>query len=459
MKSSLTPAVVLVLQMLFFVLAAARVAAAERPNFIIILADDMGYADASCFGNDRYQTPHLDALAREGMRLTDFHANGPVCSPTRAALLTGRYQQRTGITGVVFADPARGLRDNHGLLPSEVTFAKPLQAAGYRTALFGKWHLGYAKRFNPMHHGFGEFRGFVSGNVDFHAHIDQAGFQDWWHGLELKDEPGYTTHLITKHAVRFIEEHRAAPFCLFVSHEAPHAPYQGPGDPPVRGPQARPSLEGAEIARAYREMMQEMDKGIGEVVATVKRLGLAERTMIFFFSDNGGTRHGNNGPLRGNKGSVWEGGVRVPAIAWWPGKIPAGSVVDATGMSMDLMPTMLDLAGVSLPARHAVDGVSLRRVLLENGALPERTLFWDYSGRQAVRRGPWKLLVNQNNPRAAPPGQPRPPPSGGGVLLFNLEADVGEDNDLAARHPERVQSMLAELKAWQADVRRSAAQR
>ena len=429
-------------------------AAEPRPNLILILADDMGYADASCYGNDRYATPHIDALAREGLRFTDFHANGPVCSPTRAALMTGRYQQRSGITGVVFADPARGLRETHGLRPSEIALAKPLRAAGYRTALFGKWHLGYATTFNPRQHGFDEFRGYVSGNVDYHAHIDQADFFDWWQGLEKKDEPGYTTHLISGHAIRFIEKNRSAPFFLYVAHEAPHGPYQGPDDPPVRGPHAQPPVPGPEIPRAYREMVQEMDRGVGEVVAAVKRLGLAERTLIFFFSDNGGTSHSNNGPLRGTKGSVWEGGHRVPAIAWWPGRIAAGGVTNATALSMDLMPTLLELAGTNVPAGHRLDGMSLRSVLLEQGELRERTVFWDYNDRQAVRRGPWKLLINQTNPRPPSAGKDRPPSSGGGVQLFNLAEDLGEATDLAARHPERVQAMQSELKAWQAEVAR-----
>lgn len=424
-------------------------AAAPRPNFIIILADDMGYADASCYGNDRYQTPHLDALAKEGMRFTDFHSNGPVCSPTRAALLTGRYQQRSGVDEVVYADPARGARDNHGLRPEEITFAEPLQAAGYRTGIFGKWHLGYAKQFNPRHQGFDEFHGYVSGNVDFHSHIDQADFFDWWQGLELKDEPGYTTHLITKHAVRFIEQNRDHPFCLYVPHEAPHSPYQGPNDPPVRGPNAKPPVRGDDIARAYREMVQEMDKGVGEIVAKVKELGLDQKTLIFFFSDNGGTPNGNNGPLNGFKGSVWEGGHRVPAIAWWPGKIKPGSETAQTAIGMDLMPTMLDLAGAKLPAGHKLDGVSLRPVLLEDKRLPERTLFWDYTGKQAARQGDWKLVVNQTEPRGKAKGK-----AGGSAepALFNLSSDLGEKDDLAAKHPDRVQSMLKALKTWQAEV-------
>jgi arylsulfatase A len=407
----------------------------------------MGYADASCYGNDRFQTPHLDALAKEGLRFTDFHSNGAVCSPTRSALMTGRYQQRTGVDAVVAADPKRGFRETHGLQQSEVTFAKLLKGAGYRTGIFGKWHLGYAKQFNPLHHGFDEFHGYVSGNVDFQSHIDQADFFDWWQGLELKDEPGYTTHLINRHAVRFIEANKDRPFCLYVPHEAPHSPYQGPNDPPVRGPNAQPPVRGDEIARAYREMVQEMDKGVGQIMAKVKELGLAERTFILFFSDNGGTGNGNNGPLRGTKGSVWEGGHRVPAIAWWPGKIKAGSVTHETAIGMDVFPTLLDLAGVQAPTGHKLDGTSLRGVLLEGKSLPARTLFWDHSGKQAVRQGPWKLVVNENTGRGK--GKAK---EGGEPALFNLADDLGEQNDLATKQPDRVKAMQAALRAWEKDV-------
>jgi arylsulfatase A-like enzyme len=421
------------------------------PNFVIILADDMGYADLSCYGNDRYATPHLDALAKSGLRFTDFHANGPVCSPTRAALLTGRYQQRSGITEVVFADPKLGKRDDHGLRSTEVTFAKLLQGSGYRTGLMGKWHLGYASKFNPVHHGFDEFRGYLSGNVDFHSHLDQAGFADWWHNLELRDEPGYTTHLITRHAVRFLEANAARPFCLYVAHEAPHAPYQGPRDPPVRGPQAGAAARGPEVQRAYREMVQEMDRGVGEIVATLQRLGLTEHTLVFFFSDNGGTREANNGPLHGTKGTLWEGGHRVPALAAWPGRIQPGRVTAQTALGMDLLPTLLELSGTAAPAGHRLDGTSLSRLLLADEPLPARTLFWGYNDRSAVRRGPWKLVVNA--PAAASAKAKKKATTADPALgLYHLGDDVGERNNLAESQPAIVRDLQSALAAWQREV-------
>jgi len=433
--------------------AVAHAATPSRPNLVIIMADDLGYADLSCYGNDRYTTPHLDALAREGLRFTDYHSNGAVCSPTRAALLTGRYQQRSGVDEVVYADPALGKRDDHGLQPTEITFAKLLSAAGYRTGLMGKWHLGYAPQFNPRNHGFDEFRGYLSGNVDFHSHIDQANFPDWWHDRALATEPGYTTHLITRHAVRFIEENRSRPFCLYVAHEAPHSPYQGPNDPPVRGPSKQPAVKSSEIPRAYREMVQEMDKGVGEIIATLRRLGLAENTFVFFCSDNGGTREGNNGPLNGTKGTVWEGGHRVPGIAWLPGKIKPGTTSE-TALTMDLLPTMLALAQVSAPRDHKLDGVSLASLLLAGRPLPARTLFWGHSHRYAVRQGPWKLVVNQ----AAPDDTKAKKKSAGtpSTALFHLDQDLGEKTNLTAREPARVAQLEAALADWRKDVAASA---
>ena len=431
-------------------LTVAGAAPAARPNVVIVMADDMGYADLSAYGNDRYRTPHLDALAREGLRFTDFHANGPVCSPTRAALMTGRYQQRTGVDEVVYADPAQGKRDTHGLPAGEVTFAELLKGAGYRTGLMGKWHLGYHRKFNPRTQGFDVFRGYVSGNVDFHTHLDQANFADWWHDLEQVDEKGYTTHLITRHAVAFIEENRGRPFCLYVAHEAPHSPYQGPNDPPVRGPGAQPPLRGEQIARAYREMVQEMDRGVGEIVAALRRHGLAENTLVFFCSDNGGTRESNNGGLRGFKGSVWEGGHRVPGIAWWPGRIRPGETA-ATALTMDLFPTLAALAGVPLPAGVTLDGTNLAPLLLEGRPLPERTLFWGYQGRYAVRQGPWKLVVNQPAPDA-PKGKGKSRSEEAGTRLFHLGEDLGETRDRVADQPAKVRELEAALAAWKRDV-------
>ncbi len=439
--SALSSRLVGLLALLPPLLAPRLVESAERPNFVVIMADDLGYGDLGCYGGTRYETPHLDAMAKAGLRLTDYHSNGPVCSPTRAALLTGRYQQRAGIPGVVKADPKANR--HHGLHTHETTFAELLKKAGYATAVFGKWHVGYDKKFNPVHHGFDEFRGYVSGNVDYVSHVDQAGFVDWWRNDELVPEEGYSTHLITAHACRFVREQAQQPFCLYVAHEAPHYPLQGPDDPPERSPGkvTRPKLPMPERLERYATMVREMDKGIGEIRATLEELGLSKKTLVVFLSDNGATSLGSNGTLRGFKGSVWEGGHRVPGIACWPGTVEAGRESPATTIGMDVMPTMLELAGVEAPAERPLDGVSFASLL--KGDEPEgepRTLVWEFGNGAAVRRGDWKLVVGGKGQKSRKPA------------LFDLANDLGESKDLADEHPERVRELWAALEEWRRDV-------
>jgi len=406
----------------------------ERANIILIMADDLGYGEVGCFGSGRIKTPNIDALAKGGMRFTDYHSNGSVCSPTRAALLTGRYQQRCGIDYVV---TAKGPARETGMPPAETTFAEVLKTKGYVTGIFGKWHLGYNVEFNPAKQGFDEFRGYVSGNVDYHSHFDQAGIQDWWKNLEKAPEEGYTTDLITKHGVDFIERHKDEAFCLYLPHEAPHYPYQGRKDPPERlgGGKIGKKTPRSGIRRAYKEMVEVMDEGIGRIVETIRRLGLERKTFIFFCSDNGASKNGTNEPLNGFKGSLWEGGHRVPAVAYWPGRIEGGSVTGQTVLGMDLFGTMASIAGAKLPAGLKLDGADLSGVLFDGAELPKRTLFWRYRTQKAVRKGPWKLLVQ-----------------GGDKKLFNLDDDLGEQNDLADSEAEILKTLEGELAAWEAGL-------
>jgi arylsulfatase A-like enzyme len=406
----------------------------ERPNIILIMADDLGYGDIGCYGSKIIKTPNIDALAKGGTKFTDYHSNGAVCSPTRAALLTGRYQQRCGIEGVIYA---KGLTRQTGMALEEVTFAEVLKKCGYTTGIFGKWHLGYSVEFNPAKQGFDEFRGYVSGNVDYHSHIDGAGIDDWWKECEMVPEEGYCTDLITRHGIDFIERHKDGPFCLYLPHEAPHYPYQGRGDPPERlayGKKGR-KAKGAEIARAYKEMVEVMDEGIGRIVDTVKRLGLEWKTFIFFCSDNGANKNGSNGPLSGYKGSLWEGGHRVPAVAYWPGRIKPGTITDQTVLGMDLFATMASIAGAKLPAGLKLDGIDLSGMLTEGKKLPERTLFWRYRKERAVRKGPWKLLIRD-----------------GDIKLYNLDGDLSEKNNLSQAEPGMVKALKDELSAWEQEV-------
>jgi arylsulfatase A len=426
--------------LLFLVyLCPVQIAAAKRPNIILIMADDLGYGDLSCYGNKKFDTPYLDKMAAEGLRFTDFHSSGPVCSPTRAGLLTGRYQQRSGVPGVIYA--AFDSNRHHGLNPSEITFPELIRDVGYQTGMFGKWHLGYRKQFNPTLHGFQTFRGYVSGNIDYHSHYDRMGVLDWWNGQHVEDEKGYSTSLITQHALKFVEKNKANPFCLYLAYEAPHDPYQGPNDPAIRveGKVVPNKYANGQIPRAYREMIQTMDKGIGQMLDLLKSLELDRNTLVFFLSDNGANKNGSNGNLRGHKGSLWEGGHRVPAIAWWPTVIPPNCYCDDLTISLDVMPTMMELSGAVLPEDHQLDGVSLVPAFL-NGALPNRNrkLYWAYGTKRAMREGPWKLLVDQGERS--------------GVQLFHLSEDISEQKNLYNNQLLKSKRMLSDLREWHANV-------
>jgi len=434
-----------VLPLILFCLFASSFAVAEKPNFVIILADDLGYGDLGPYGG-WINVPNLDRMAAQGLQFMDFHSNGAVCSPTRAALMTGRYQQRAGIPGVIYAPPSRPSHYD-GLQPGETTFAELLRSAGYVTGIFGKWHLGYFPKYNPVKHGFTVFRGYVSGNVDYFSHVDGAGVFDWWKNDRRVDERGYTTTLINRHAVEFIEAHQREPFCLYVPHEAPHSPYQGPRDDPrgfrlIGNPSVRQRLDPQTIQIKYREMVQEVDAGVGQILDTLKRLKLEKRTLVFFFSDNGATPNGSNGKLRGFKGSVWEGGHREPAVAWWPGRIKPGTKTDQLAMGFDLLPTMLELAGVPPPPDRRFDGVSLVPVLLRNESVNRGPVFWQYGDQMAMRDGDWKYIARVNGFKG--PG------------LFNLAEDLGEQKNLVNECPERARKMAAALDAWFRDVNRGA---
>ena len=417
----------------------------EQPlNFVVIMADDLGYGDLSTY-DGWIDTPNLDRMALEGLKFTDFHSNGAVCSPTRAALLTGRYQQRAGVPVVIFAPEDRPTHVD-GLQDVEWTFAEALREAGYATAIFGKWHLGYYPQYNPTRHGFAEFKGYVSGNIDFFSHVDGAGRFDWWHGAEQSRERGYVTTLINQHAVQFIEERGDEPFCLYLAHEAPHYPYQGPEDGPagfrkVGGFSGRQELSDEELRQKYYEMVAEMDRGVGEILDTLNRLGIAERTLVLFFSDNGATPDGSNGALRGHKASVWEGGHRVPAIAWRPGAIQAGGQTDQLATTMDIWPTIAELAGIEAEPDRPLDGVSVVQTL--RGSSVERgPVFWSFMDGLAMRDGNWKLVAGEDGDE-----QPK---------LFDLSTDLAEQTNLAEQEPERTATMLNQAREWLQEVQASA---
>jgi arylsulfatase A-like enzyme len=434
----------------------------RRPNFIVIMVDDMGYAGVSCFGNPYFTTPEIDRLAGEGMRLTDFHSSGTVCSPTRAGLLTGRYQQRAGIEAVIhpYSDHPEHRK---GLKEVENTFAESLSEAGYAAGLVGKWHQRYphnSVEYHPDNHGFDFFVGYHSGNIDFVSHVGYHLKHDWWHGRSEIHEKGYSTHLINKYALEFIRKNRERPFCLYVAHEAIHNPVQVPGDPIRRTEESgwkrwKPADNDERIEK-FKGMTMPIDEGVGQIRKALIDLGIDRNTFVLFFSDNGPSRDFPSGSsrFRGGKGSVYEGGHRVPAIAWWPGSIEAGSTSDETSISIDVMPTLLSIAGINEPKDRPLDGVDLSQLLMKEGSLPHRSLYWASllnSGirSEAMRDGPWKLIVR--HPNSAPGTFQNEI-----VELYNLADDEGERTNLAVQHPGRAAGMLNDLKAWFADTQSGA---
>jgi arylsulfatase A-like enzyme len=407
----------------------------SKPNIVMIMADDLGYGDISCYGGTLANTPNLDKLAEEGVRFTDFHSNGPVCSPTRAALFTGLYQQRTGITSVINASNNR----DHGMPTDIPTMPQAMKKLGYSTALFGKWHLGIPERFNPSRRGFDTFKGFLAGNIDYHNHLDREGNLDWHQQTELKDEKGYITELMTKHALNYIDQNKDTPFLLAIMHGAPHLPYQGPTDKGLRlantpfnkQPKNLPDRDTKQI---YKEMIESMDKEIGKVVARLDRHNLRRNTLIVFCADNGQTGPGSSGGLKGKKSSINEGGHRVAGIFNWPGKLKP-QLCKSTAMTMDLMPTFLDMAGADSLENYKLDGISLLPLLTQSLPLPKRYTFWEYKGKKAMRDGNWKLIT-----------------SGKKTELYDLDKDLGEKHNLAGQYPEKVQSMSKIINEWYAEV-------
>ena len=401
----------------------------NRPNIVVILADDLG-----CCDMDLYQgwvkTPRIAQMASEGMLFTDFHANSSVCSPTRTAFLTGRYQQRFGIVDVIVGDR----EPESGIPPSVVTLPRVFKDHGYATALFGKWHCGYQDEYNPIHHGFDEFVGFLNGATDYHRH------GSWRVGLERQDVPGYSTHIITDRSVDFIERHKDEPFFLYVSHAAVHNPYQTAADTPdkrVKGENPN-HINDANRAR-YQWMLEELDRGVGKILDTLDDLQLAENTLVVFFSDNGavGMSPKEFRMYRGGKFSHYEGGHRVPAIIRWPGKVPSGQTSDELIVGFDLFPTLTDIAGIPKKDSLTLDGTSFKSHLLEQAEFEDRDIFFGYEPKlgTAMRRGNWKMIIKDDD-----------------IQLFDLSTDPRESTNVAEQHPDISDSMRRAIGQFKQDV-------
>jgi arylsulfatase A-like enzyme len=411
-----------------------------RPNIVFIVADDLGYADLGCYGGRVPVSPVLDRLAANGLRLTQGYANSPVCSPTRFALMTARYQYRLrGAAEEPINSRSRG-STTLGLPPEQPTLPSLLKATGYRTALIGKWHLGYPPSFGPLRSGYEEFFGPMSGGVDYFTHCDSAGRHDLWFGEEERAEEGYLTDLISRRSVEWIERSAPAgkPFFLSVHYTAPHWPWETRDDAAlaaeVKGNLFH--LHGGNI-HTYRRMIEHMDEGIGQIVQALDRHGALHDTLVVFTSDNGGERFSDSWPLVGGKMDLTEGGIRVPWIAHWPARIAPGGVSEQLCMTMDWSATMLEAGGAAADPAYPLDGVSLMPVLADAAHSFERPLYWrmNHRGQRALRRGRWKYLRVD-----------------GHDYLFDIPADERERANRAPREPARLAAMRADWEAWNATM-------
>ena len=414
-----------------------------KPDVVLILMDDLGYGDLGSYGAPDARTPNIDRLAREGVRLTDAYANGAVCTPTRAALITGRYQQRVGLDWVLTA-----MRDRERGLPATATSLPALlKSNGYATGLIGKWHLGWKPEFGPNAHGFDEFYGFLSGAHDYYGDgAGSGGTPDLYENATPVRATGYLTDEITRRAVGFITYHASGPFFLEVAYNAVHWPFEPPDRPPSDGKgkvgQAlfQEPVDPVPATRDdYLRMLERADRGVGEILAALDRKGLRQNTLVIFTNDNGGEWLSRNAPLFHRKGTLWEGGIRVPLILSWPGQIPPARTSPQVAITMDLTASILAATGTKLPEGYHPDGIDLVPMLRGASPVVERRLFWRINrpGRVqfAVRSGHWKLLIDNDQ-----------------FLLFDLDADPGEHTDLAARHPDIVLRLRNMWVDWRKDV-------
>ena len=415
--------------------AAAGAGAAERPNIVLLFIDDMGYGDIGPFGSTRNRTPSLDRMAKEGMRLTSFYA-APVCSVSRAQVMTGCYGVRVSVPGVFFPCGKQGLH------PEEHTVAELLKARGYATMCIGKWHLGDQLPFLPTRQGFDHYFGIPYSN-DMNKPSAESGasvvplVRDE-KVQELLDGEGQdrVTERYTDEAVKFIREHKDRPFFLYFPHTAVHVPIH-PGA----------KFQGKSQNGRYGDWVEEVDWSVGRVLDTLRESGLDQNTLVVFTSDNGpwlskGKDGGEAGPLRGGKGSTWEGGMREPTVAWWPGRVPAGVSCDTVAGTIDLLPTFVSLAGGTVPADRKIDGADISGLLLGRTKGPAREAHYYFNGNklQAVRSGPWKLaLVTQGTGMGVKDADD----TGKGLRLYNLDADIGEKTNVADANPEVVQRLQA----------------
>jgi arylsulfatase A-like enzyme len=429
----------------------------SKPNVIVFLTDDQGYGDLSCMGATDFRTPHLDAVATSGARFTNWYSNSPVCSPSRASLLTGRYPGNAGVRSIL-----AGHRTATGLPPGVPTLATALRQVGYRTGMFGKWHLGLAPGSRPQDHGFDEWFGFLAGCVDYYSHIFYWGMWGkastpthdlWENGREVWQNGEYLTDIITRRAVDFVR--RSAqddrPFFLFVPYNAPHYPMHAPQTYLDRFPDLPPER------RIMAAMISAVDDGVGAVMAELERQNARDNTFVFFQADNGPSREvmnwldgrmnayygGTTGRLKGHKFSLYEGGIRSPALMSWPARIPAGQVVDGVGAAMDIFPTVLTAAGADL-SNVEIDGHDVLPMVANGAPTPHEEVFWEMNDQTAVRRGNGKLVLKGQLVEGAPPEDD--------VHLADLDADPCETRNLRNEQPELTRELTAAAESWRAGI-------
>ena len=405
----------------------------SRPNIIFMIADDMGYADLSCYGRKDYQTPDLDKLCSQGIKFLNAYANAPVCTPTRVALFTGRYPARIPIglhepLDWGSKDSSVGLSPNHPSLPSL------LKNAGYETYLVGKWHLGFDLKYSPLKHGFDYFFGFNGGGIDYISHTDPNGNNDLFENDHLITRDGYMTDLLTAKSIEIIKKKHNKPFFLCVTFNAPHWPWQAPGDKVY--PLGFAKWREGGSASIYASMVKNLDTAVGKIVQTIDDLNLADNTVIIFTSDNGGEKYSDNGIYQGRKLTLWEGGIREPAFVRWPGKIKENSVTNQVTTTFDWTATILSLAHAKPDPKFSLDGMDITQILTGKKKETERTLYWRISQRReskAMRDGKWKWLQDEK----------------GNEYLFDLVVDPEEKNNLKDNFPEVFQRLKKKYSDWE----------
>lgn len=436
---------------------------AEKPDIVLIMADNLGYGDLSCYGCPDIQTPNIDSIAAAGVRFTNFYSNGPECSPTRTALLTGRYQQRIpglecalGTGNVGRYDDAIALAEKHnlGLPPSESVFIPAMNAAGYRTVALGKWHLGYEKHLLPPHHGFDYFLASLGGTIDYFYHNEPTGEPVLYENLKQVRRDGYFTDLITDGAVQFLKEQpKDKPIFLYLPYNAPSAPFQHPDHKPDK-PKVSHKWDSKDWQKGdrktFKAIMERLDQGVGKVLAALQKTGRAESTLVIFCSDNGAYPIAtSNAPFRGHASELLEGGIHVACMARWPGRLPDGVIDDRPMLTFDLTASIMAAANAKGREDRPLDGVDILGDVATGKKSAPRTLFWRSRRAdrtwKAVRDGDMKYLWHQDGDKTT-------------AFLYNLKNDQGETKNLLRQQPKKAAVLQQQLAEWETEMKRSTGQ-